>query len=131
MTGCRAARLSSIVPRLEKLLLMLSSGSDGEVVNAARAIDRTLRTAGADWHDLTGLLATPAPRPQTKTPRDDDSTDASDWRVMRTFCERRSDFLSAREKEFIADLKYWRGHLTQKQRAWLTAIYERLQRRAA
>jgi hypothetical protein len=50
-------RLSPLVPRLEKLLLMLSSGSDGEVVSAARAIDRTLRTAGADWHDLTGLLA--------------------------------------------------------------------------
>lgn len=124
-------RLSPLVPRLEKLLLMLSSGSDGETLAAVRAIDRTLRTAGADWHDLTGLLATPAPRPQTNPPRDDDSNNSSDWRAARAFCEKRSNFLSAREKEFIADLKYWRGELTQKQRAWLTAIYERLQHKAA
>ena len=132
MTG-RTPRLSPLVPRLEKLLLMLSSGSDGEVVNAARAIDRTLRTAGADWHDLTGLLASPAPRPrpQPKTPRDDDNDNTDDWRAMRAFCERRSNFLSAREKEFIADIDHWRGALTTKQQHWLVSIYRRLQRKAA
>ena len=122
-------RISPLVPRLEKLLLMLSSGSDGEVVSAARAIDRTLRTAGADWHDLTRLLATPAPKSQTKKPRDDDST--SEWRGMRTFCAVRHCALSPRESAFIFDLKYWHGELTEKQRAWLTAIYERLQHKAA
>jgi len=121
--------LTEVVPRLEKLLLMLSSGSDGEVVSAARAIDRTLRTAGADWHDLTGLLATPAPKPRTNKSRDDDSN--NDWRAMRAFCEKHSNFLSSREKEFIADIRHWRGSLTHKQHHWLVVIFERVQRRAA
>ncbi len=35
MTG-RTPRLSPLVPRLEKLLLMLSSNSDGEALGRAR-----------------------------------------------------------------------------------------------
>ena len=37
------ARLAAIRPRLEKLVLMLSSPNSGEVVNAARAIEQTLQ----------------------------------------------------------------------------------------
>lgn len=129
MTGGRASRLSPHVTRLEKLLLMLSSDHDGEVLSAARAIGRTLQTAGADWHDLAGSLLAPAPRSQTKKPRDDDSD--SDWRAMREFCLRHRGLLRARELEFVTSVADWRGELTHKQYEWLTAIYERLQRRAA
>lgn len=45
-------RISEIAPKLEKLVLMLSSDQAGEVVAAAAAIKRALRTAGADWYDL-------------------------------------------------------------------------------
>jgi hypothetical protein len=117
-------RALQIVPRLQKLLLMLSSERDGEVVNAARAIGRALQTVGADWNDLAGHLS--LAEPQTKRPRDD-----SAWRVMRRFCGSRDALLSAREKEFVADLKHWRGKLTEKQHAWLTAIYQRLRDEAA
>jgi len=48
--------LAPIAPRLRKLLLMLSSSAPGEVVAAAGAIGRTLKDAGADWHDLAGGL---------------------------------------------------------------------------
>jgi hypothetical protein len=129
MTGSRTSRLSQHTPRLEKLLLMLSSDHDGEVLSAARAIGRTLQTAGADWHDLTGLLAAPGSKPQSKKPRDDDSD--NDWRAMREFCLRHRGLLRARELEFVTSLADWRGELTHKQHEWLTAIYERLQRRAA
>jgi hypothetical protein len=47
-------RLDQIAPRLKKLLLMLSSDRDGEVVNAARLIGSTLQNAGRSWHDLAG-----------------------------------------------------------------------------
>ena len=68
--------LATIAPRLRKLLLMLSSSADGEVVGAARAIGRALRGAGADWHALAGLLTEPLqPR---KAPRADDDAFAGD-----------------------------------------------------
>lgn len=129
MTGDRTSRLSAHMTRLEKLLFMLSSPHDAEALSAARAIGRTLQTAGADWHDLTGLLVAPVSKPQTKRPRDDDSD--NDWRAMREFCLRHRGLLRARELEFLTSVADWRGELTHKQHHWLTAIYERLQRRAA
>lgn len=44
--------LAPVSAKLEKLIPMLSSDRDGEVVAAVRAIGRTLQSAGADWHDL-------------------------------------------------------------------------------
>lgn len=123
--------LATIAPRLAKLLLMLSSSRDGEVLNAARLITNTLKNSGADWHDLAANLTAPPTKTQTKKQRDDDDSGDRDWRAMRTFCEKRSDFLNVREKEFIADIEHWRGELTQKQQHWLCSIYARLQRRAA
>ena len=75
--------ISDIAPRLQKLLLMLSSPNSGEVVNAARAIERTLREAGADWHDLVNGLLLPANvkiRAKAKAGAGN-SSDHGDWRV--------------------------------------------------
>lgn len=119
--------LTGIVPRLEKLLLMLSSERDGEVVNAARAISRTLQTIGADWHDLTTGLLAPA-RSRTKRSRDNGNTR---WRVMVGFCIEHEDQLRPREVEFVHSLLHWRGDLTEKQSAWLNSIYAQLQRATA
>ena len=112
-------------PRIRQLLLMLSSTQPGEVVNAAAAITRTLRDAGADWFDLVdGLQAPVARRPAF----DDDTPDttARDWRSMRAFCLKRRDRLRERELEFLQNLGRWRGDLTEKQQNWLAAIYARL-----
>lgn len=38
--------------RLAKLVLLLSSSNEGEVVAAARAVGRCLREMDKDWHDL-------------------------------------------------------------------------------
>jgi hypothetical protein len=38
--------------RLRKLLALLGSDQDGEVLNAARRIDALMRSSGADWHSL-------------------------------------------------------------------------------
>jgi hypothetical protein len=57
--------LPTIAPKITKLLPMLSSSHDGEVVNTARAIERTLKGAGLDWHDLAKAFTAPSvPRPQ-------------------------------------------------------------------
>jgi len=120
------ARLAEIGPKLRKLLLMLSSERDGEVVNAARLIGRTLRGAGADWHDLvTGLLA--PGRTAAQAARDKDDRDL-DWHVKREFLLQHLHLLRPREHEFIDSLGDWRGQLTEKQSGWLSAIHARVRR---
>ncbi len=46
-----------ITSKLRKLLPLLASDKDGEVLGAARAIHRTLQSAGSDLHDLAARLA--------------------------------------------------------------------------
>jgi hypothetical protein len=119
--------LNQIAPRLKKLLLMLSSSHDGEVVAAARKIDSTLRDSGRDWHDLVAGLLTPA-RAANHGSRDRNGSDscAGDWRMMRDYCARHGDHLRLREWDFINDLEHWRGDLTPKQLTWLNSIYARV-----
>ncbi len=112
--------LIQIVPRLKKLLLMLSSPNDREIVNAAHLINATLRGAGADWHDLVAGLFAPTGT-GAKSARD------LDWHMQREFCLRHPHLLRPREHEFVVSLGNWRGRLTKKQSDWLSAIYERLQ----
>ena len=47
---------AATLDRLAKLLPRLASEHDGEVVNTARAISRTLIVAGLDWHALADAL---------------------------------------------------------------------------
>ena len=51
--------LYTISPRLRKLLPRLASNHDGEVAATARAIERTLKSAGHDWHDLADSIGAP------------------------------------------------------------------------
>jgi hypothetical protein len=112
--------------RLGKLLLMLSSDQPGEVVAAAQAIKRALKADGADWHDLANRLTT-KPKPHKAPHRDAHHTGwHDDWHVMHAFCLDRDRLLRPREQEFISSLCDWRGKLTEKQHAWLLAIYRRL-----
>jgi hypothetical protein len=111
----------TLVAKLDPLIRRLASIHDGEVVATTRAIERRLRAERYDLNDLAETVSHQVPSVPQSEP----------WRAMRTFCDQHSQLLSAREKEFIADIKRWRGELTDKQRGWLTAIYERLQRRAA
>jgi hypothetical protein len=121
--------LSEIAPRLQKLLLMLSSQNSGEVINAARAIERTLREAGIDWHDLVGGLLPPA-KVRTKSESKNRGS-GSDWHVMVDVCIAHKNQLRLREQQFMTSLLHWHGELTERQHAWLVAIYRRVQREAA
>jgi hypothetical protein len=103
--------------RLAKLLLMLSSERDGEVVSAARAIGRSLRGAGTDWHGFAARLSGHSHNRST-----------SNWQAMQRYCLRHPALLRSRELQFVTGLNDWRGELTEKQFAWLSAIYSRLRR---
>jgi hypothetical protein len=108
--------------RLVKLLGMCGSAFDGERANAARLADQLVRQSGLTWNDvISGLPASVMPN----TSADED------WHELHMFCLTRAGCLRGREREFLDSLKSWRGELTPKQRDWLMAIYERLQRNAA
>ena len=115
--GGRSGPLASI-PKLPQLLLLLSSDQPGEVVTAAHAIGRALKTAGADWHDLAEAISRPEPAPVVihvecpparPRPRPHDS--APTWAKLtlkqrRAFLQGLQDqpWLSAWETEFVTSI---------------------------
>jgi len=88
-----SAALAPIAPQISKLVLLLSSNHDGEVIAAARAIDRVLKASRLDWHDLAQALCLPSPSIQPCADRD--------WRDLLAFCASRMNRLSRRECEFL------------------------------
>jgi hypothetical protein len=108
-----------IDPKLQKLILMLSSSSDGEVVNAARALGRLLQNEGHDWHDFVRWV-----NPE-QTPRDN----TGNWHTVARWCASRKELLTSREQEFIESLLDWRTTPSSKQMAWLNKIRRGLERR--
>ena len=68
---------NTITPLLGKLLPLLQSNHDGEVVAAARAISRVLQRAGQGWHDLTNALLQPQPPAQSEPNTGEPATERS------------------------------------------------------
>jgi hypothetical protein len=87
------------------LIRRLSTDFDGEVVATVRAIDRRLKAAGCDWHDLARVATAQAHQEELEG-----------WRDMMRFCERKAERLRDREREFISSLSRRRGDLTEKQK---------------
>src|SRR3954452_25215549 len=56
------AHLSSASPMIGKLIPLLASDHDGEVITAARAIGRMLANKGYDWHDLAAAISGASPK---------------------------------------------------------------------
>jgi hypothetical protein len=110
--------LAPIVPRLKKLLLLLSSSHDGEVVGAARAIGRALERAGSDWHEFADSISLRHDAQGRHLP--------PDWLDMARACRDQAHRLTPREFAFVNDMVLWRGHPTEKQFSWLSAIYRKL-----
>ena len=56
--------LTPLLPKLEPLMRMLASENDGEALNAARALGRALKGAGADFNDLAERITAEPPSPK-------------------------------------------------------------------
>jgi hypothetical protein len=113
--------LVDVAPKLAKLLALLAGDSDGEVIATARAIGRTLASAEADWHDLVRVLTEPP------TEKDSDP-DAELPFVLR--CLHGHPSLNDWESKFIASIASLQARkrtLSEKQRAAVMRIWERLQ----
>jgi hypothetical protein len=110
--------LSVVAPRIGQLVRMLGSDQDGEVVAAARAIGRTLKSAGEDFHSLAATIERSEPEV---------SSDRAEYcRAMaRWLIEKSGARFSEKEQAFLHDMTAWPGEPTERQEAWLRAIFER------
>src|SRR5262249_294609 len=120
--------------KLGKLLRMLSSDKDGEVLAATAAIKRTLATEGLDIHSLADALGRPAPRAEAKAQRaphetaDWSDADITYWHNVACECEARANALTAREQKFVNDMvsRTWHAKPSERQRAWLLIILNKV-----
>lgn len=102
--------------RLARLLGMLGSAHDGEVLNAARMADRFVRERGLTWSQLI------LPKPKAEPVRS--STASPDgWRALaRWIIANVGDELREKEAQFVSQMTTWRGMPTEKQQEWLARI---------
>lgn len=101
--------------KLQKLVAMLSSDHDGEVLNAARMIGRYLRTIGRDWNDVAAAIVLPPHAPNLPTD--------SDWRSL-ALALLSVGGLNTTERDFLRNMTRAESP-SEKQRKWLADIYLR------
>jgi hypothetical protein len=109
--------------RLAKLIRLLASDQAGEVVAAAAAIKRALAAEGTDLNAFADALIRPQPTQEPRPPPRE-----ANWHRVACECQARSNRLSQREQAFIDSIVDWTALRppTERQAAWLTAIYRRL-----
>jgi hypothetical protein len=108
--------------RLAKLCGMFGSDHDGEVINAARKADQLVRSSGETWIDVIAGRQLPPPDWRRRA--------SYDWRTMANACLFRIETLTPKERSFVRSMAQWTGEPTQKQIAWLQAIFLRVKESA-
>ncbi len=113
--------------KIQKFVLMLSSESDGEVVNAARAIGKALIAEGRDWHWLAAKLDdAPAAEPDKKRSANPNGP----LLVLKELLKHLSE-MNDKDQAFIVDmharvLKFGAGaYVSKKQDIWISNLHKR------
>jgi hypothetical protein len=129
--------------QVAKLIPRLASDQDGEVVAAARALDRTLKGAGLDLHALAAVVekppevrevvvyrersAEPQPWPSWRYSRQETT-----WSEIARWCrDNDRGRLSPKERGFVNDMAarlVMNGQPTERQAEWLRGIHAKLNR---
>ena len=120
--------LTTVAPMVGKLLRLLGSDKDGEIVASVHALRRVLAAAGLTLHDLAGAIELP-PEPVEGSHQQSDVADA--WRIMARTCAQHAYALSDRERTFVLTMTRWCGRPSRKQLDWLVSISERVRRETA
>jgi hypothetical protein len=115
MTPAHTPLPATLIPTLGKLIPRLASNHDGEILAAARAIGRALKSSGHDWHDLAASHRASV----TQSPN-------FDWRRAARFCADHAALLNEREWDFIVTIAQGHKSPTEKQLKWLRDIADRL-----
>jgi hypothetical protein len=120
---------------IAKLLRMLGTDRDGELVATVYALRRVLANNKLDLHDLARIVVeTPSVAPTNgdgRTPhwrqRDDHPVETElPWRDMVAACVRHLSRFTGKERDFIRHMDDWHGTPSAKQLGWLVACFERV-----
>jgi hypothetical protein len=117
--------------RVGKLIRLLSSDKDAEVVASARALKRTLESAGTDLHGLAKLIEERIRKTENALHGSGEFRDIDgnpDWHEIAKWCQRRANRLNEKECKFVDDMTghtAWREP-TEKQGKWLMSIFLKL-----
>jgi hypothetical protein len=124
-------------PALAKLIRLLASDVDGEVLAAVRALGRALKASGCDFHDLASIVEAPSPAPSARAETDfrdrfggDDEEIELPWQRMVDACTDRPGRFTSKERQFLGTMQRWHGTPTPKQLNWLVALFERVREAA-
>ena len=149
-----ADALAPIADKVKRFIRLLSSDSDGEVVAAARALNRTLKGARLDIHALADSIngvngkkwgddhvleaykrgVEDGRREAESEPmfRNANIDAEPTWHDIATECAARPNRMhSERERQFVNDMvrrTVHGGEPTEKQASWLRKIYARVRR---
>lgn len=113
--------LPALPDKVLALLPRLASDADGEVLATARLILRQLSAAETDWHDLVSRLKA------SSISREESMSSA--WRDVAHWCAEHGETLSEKERSFVRDMAnrlILGAKPTEKQAAWLRAIFAKL-----
>jgi|GEM_PF-3679405 len=97
------------VTKIAKLLRLLSSDKDGEVLATVSALKRALKAGGRDLHDLADIVQAgvkPAPQPPIQRSY---GPSADNWESMCWYCWHHRYHLPIHQREFVEDMLLGRG----------------------
>ena len=118
--------MGAMIPsKIALMIPRLASDADGEIIATVRAIDRQLRAAGLDFHDLVSrLTSAPVPEPMQRTrpdPAEPSLFDMASWLRFHAL-----DRLTGNQRDFVVKACGILGsgrRLSEKQAAWLRNLY--------
>jgi hypothetical protein len=119
------AALAPVALRLGQLVRLLGSDKDGEVLAAARALGRTLETVGQDFHALADIVERSVERSPAVHHHHDHHHEYADHRATARWIINSGARLSPKEMSFGTQMANRFGTLSERQEAWLMAIFER------
>jgi hypothetical protein len=124
-------------PAVAKLIRLLASNVDGEVLAAVRALGRALKASGCDFHDLACIVEASSTAPSGRAEADfhnhfggDDDETELPWEIMVDACADQPDQFTSKEQQFLQSMQDWYGTPTPKQLDWLVALFERVREAA-
>jgi hypothetical protein len=122
--------LAPVADKLSKLIPRLATDHDGEIVATVRAIRRTLKSAGLDFHALSGALSAEPKVVVLYREPPQSEPDPGNWREIARWCrDNDGGRLSSSERKFVVDMAnrlVLNGKPTERQANWLRAIYAKL-----
>jgi hypothetical protein len=125
MEGGDMTALAPITPKLVKLIPLLGTDKDGEIIGTVHAIRRTLESAGCDLHDLALVVERAALPAMVEQPRQDASPapELKPWQLTAMHCIRAgTGRLRPAEQDLLSSMVHWPGEPSDKQARWLDAI---------